>query len=423
MEDAAAMSPEDAEAAMLEGLLAGVEKTRASIAALEALELNLLATARQIAADRTSRLSDPSARAHEMPLRDIAAEFAAALHANDRGMQNELHDAADIARRLPRSLAALAEGRISRRHLRAIHEASAGLDGPELTAYDDRAAAAASEMSVNRLRPVLRRLAEQAQQRPLTERHREARTQRGVFVRDLPDGMAELTAVLPVIEAHGAHDRLTRMAHLVRDAHDPEADPRTIDQLRADILSDLLLTSTTADTADAPHAGIDAVRAHVRITIPATTLLGTTDAGAELVGVSPVDAETARRLAGGAAAWTRVLTHPVTGNVVGVDRYRPSEDQRRLLQVRDERCRFPGCRMPTHRCDIDHTVDWAHGGTTHVDNLAHLCRRHHSLKHATPWRVRLDPDGVLEWTSPHGRQHRDSPASRVVFTDAADPPF
>ena len=65
--------------------------------------------------------------------------------------------------------------------------------------------------------------------------------------------------------------------------------------------------------------------------------------------------------------------------------------------------------MPAVRCDIDHTIDAAKGGETSRHNNAHLCRRHHVLKHATPWRVRQLPRGILEWTSPTGRIYTDHP--------------
>jgi hypothetical protein len=67
--------------------------------------------------------------------------------------------------------------------------------------------------------------------------------------------------------------------------------------------------------------------------------------------------------------------------------------------------------MPVRLCDVDHTVDAALGGETSIRNLAHLCRRHHTLKHATDWSVRQLEGGVLEWRSPGGR----------VFTDVARP--
>ncbi len=108
--------------------------------------------------------------------------------------------------------------------------------------------------------------------------------------------------------------------------------------------------------------------------------------------------------------------------VLAVDRYRPAEQQRRYLEARDRHCRFPGCRVPVRRCDLDHTHDAADGGPTEVGNLAHLCKRHHTLKHETAWTVRQTRDGTLEWTSPTGRRHRDEPSPRVTFTPDGDPP-
>ena len=42
-------------------------------------------------------------------------------------------------------------------------------------------------------------------------------------------------------------------------------------------------------------------------------------------------------------------------------------------------------------CDAHHLVHWADGGATSLDNLVLLCRAHHTLLHATPWQVRLNP--------------------------------
>ncbi|KZE90636.1 hypothetical protein AVP41_00155 [Microbacterium sp. TNHR37B] len=139
-----------------------------------------------------------------------------------------------------------------------------------------------------------------------------------------------------------------------------------------------------------------------------------------LAGRSPIDTDTALRLAGTAPGWDRVLTHPISGGVLAVDRYRPSEHLRRVLSVRDEHCRFPGCRVPVRRCDIDHTVAREHDGPTDVTNLAHLCRRHHTLKHHSAWRVTQTPGGVLHWTSPLGRDYPDAPARTLVFTTDGD---
>ncbi|MEU2198495.1 HNH endonuclease signature motif containing protein [Isoptericola sp. NPDC019482] len=55
-------------------------------------------------------------------------------------------------------------------------------------------------------------------------------------------------------------------------------------------------------------------------------------------------------------------------------------------------------------------VAWSDGGRTVADNLTHLCRHHHVVKHQSVWRSTLGPDGVVTWTSPTGRTHHDPPA-------------
>jgi len=114
------------------------------------------------------------------------------------------------------------------------------------------------------------------------------------------------------------------------------------------------------------------------------------------------------------------MTSPVTGAVLAVDRYRPGPALQRLLTARDEHCRFPGCRRPTRRCDIDHTHPAAQGGQTRHDNLAHLCRRHHVLKTVAAWTVQQTSPGVLVWISPTGRRHTDHPEPVVRFTPDED---
>ena len=61
------------------------------------------------------------------------------------------------------------------------------------------------------------------------------------------------------------------------------------------------------------------------------------------------------------------------------------------LVLRDQHCTFPGCTRMPQACEAHHIVHWADGGATSLDNLALLCRRHHTLTHQSPWRIHLDP--------------------------------
>lgn len=193
-------------------------------------------------------------------------------------------------------------------------------------------------------------------------------------------------------------------------------DERTIDQIRADLFSDLLLA---ASPSPALGNDLDGVQARIQVTIAATTLAGLDDHPAELDGLGPLDPDIARALAGRNNGWSRLFLD-ADGMVTETDTYTPTEGMRRYLRARDQHCRFPGCRMPVHRCEIDHNHDHAKGGRTAIDNLAHFCRSHHQLKHPDIdpdhcWTARSRPDGTIEWTSPLGHIHTDRAPRRVMF--------
>ncbi len=78
------------------------------------------------------------------------------------------------------------------------------------------------------------------------------------------------------------------------------------------------------------------------------------------------------------------------------------------MAARDPVCTFPGCGVPTGRCDLDHLVPHPRGPTA-VHNLSPRSRRCHRLKTAALWRCRTrrSPSGAViahEWTSPLGHR-------------------
>ncbi len=200
------------------------------------------------------------------------------------------------------------------------------------------------------------------------------------------------------------------------DARTQPEDTRTLDQRRADIAAELLLAGVPVGID--PEVALN-ITATVRLTVPVLTLTGDDTqpgrAPAELAGRVPIDPATARRLVATAPGWDRVLTHPITGMVLAVDRYRPTTAQRRYLDARDIQCRFFGCTAPAHDCDHDHTIEYSGGGPTDVRYLADECRRHHPLRHHSRWNVIPHADGVFEWIDPDGRRYLDRPAPTVGF--------
>ncbi|WP_243225741.1 HNH endonuclease signature motif containing protein [Microbacterium sp. CIAB417] len=196
-----------------------------------------------------------------------------------------------------------------------------------------------------------------------------------------------------------------------------ETDTRTMDQLRADILADLLLAS---DPSTLTQTGIGSVQATVQVSIAAETLIGVDDRFAEHDAHGPVLPDTVRLLAGHSPSWTRLFVDP-QGLVTETDGYTPTAAMKRFLRARDQHCRFPGCRAPAAHCQIDHNHDHAKGGRTQVSNLSLFCTGHHPIKHPDladedRWTVRQLAEGLLEWNSPLGRTYTDHPTRRVLFT-------
>ncbi|MGC5166734.1 HNH endonuclease signature motif containing protein, partial [Luteimicrobium sp. DT211] len=144
---------------------------------------------------------------------------------------------------------------------------------------------------------------------------------------------------------------------------------------------------------------------------------------AYLDGYGPIDDHTATLLTAAAPSLRRLLTDPHTGVVLALGRetYTVPADLRAFLRLRDGTCRFPGCSRAADRCDVDHTTAYVTGGTTDATNLAHLCRTHHRLKHATRWNARqAGTDGTLVWTSPTGAEHVTRPATTLTGLTSSD---
>jgi hypothetical protein len=378
------------------------------IAGLAATRARLLDQANEWSATGQSLLVDGAAGSEIMRQRALRAEVACALRIPERTAENLLANSRILARDLPATLRALGAGEISYRHAEMIVDQTAGLE-PDARASLERAALPfARNLTAAKFERKLRSLRELANPESMVERKEHAVVNREVVFSPARDGMAWLSAYLPAADALAAYNRLTAIARELRGTAHTAEEERTLPQLRADVLRDLLLDGEPALEG---HHGI---RPKVFVTVPVLTLLGHgladgTAAPGMLDGYGPIDAETARELAANAPSFIRLLTHPETGAIlsVGRDSYRVPQDLKNWLQIRDGTCRFPGCSRHSSQCEIDHTEDWAHDGQTRHDNLAHLCLSHHRLKHNTAWRMfQSDPrDGSMGWISPAGRSY------------------
>ncbi len=232
----------------------------------------------------------------------------------------------------------------------------------------------------------------------LTRRRSTAHTGRRVTVEHRPAGWSQLVADLPTDVAARIHHHLTALAR--QSAGD---DARSMDQIRADVFTDLLL-----DPHLSPHAAPDT--GEVAVVIAASTLLGADDQAAHLPGCGPVPADVARELAAD-RKWRAWITN-TAGIVIATSptTYTPTTAVARLVRAREPYCRMPGCRRT--RTDLDHVTPYPTGPTT-PENLARACRRHHNLKTHGGWHLTNNPDTTYTWTDPHG----------ITHTDHHDPPL
>ena len=154
---------------------------------------------------------------------------------------------------------------------------------------------------------------------------------------------------------------------------------------------------------------------HLNVTIAASTLAGLDDRPGDLDGHGPIPADLARAIAASASTIATIAIKPGCGTGLDLGRtvYRPRLALRDHVTIRDQTCRFPGCRRPAKRCQIDHSDEFcpaeSEGGVTCPCNLQCLCVFHHGLKTAGLWDSVLHSDASVTWTSPTGRSYSSQP--------------
>ncbi|WP_146797751.1 HNH endonuclease signature motif containing protein, partial [Agrococcus baldri] len=346
----------------------------------------------------------------------------------------------EIAVKYPRVGAALTEGGISLAQARAIVgtlepaapradlEQLAWAEGALVDAATDPAGPLVPELLVTQARAYVAVLDPDGVL-PNAERQRAMRSAR---MRELPDGMWELTMLCTpesaaVIKALLDAYTGPRVKVAFRDddpdpadpgpadpdgvgpdAVDPDAgrevdangqpsaegigvvDDRTPEQQRHDVL--LGLVQAHAASGDAPVAGgepptlvitgtIDAYTAYLRDVPTPDRTLTIEHTG----GLLPIESI-------GRYACDGIIRRAIldcNGHVLelGTTERRFNRAQRRALAARDKGCRVPGCRMPVAWTEAHHITPWAAGGPTDIDNGILVCSYHHHEIHAGRLRV------------------------------------
>lgn len=359
-----------------------------------------------------------------------AAEVAAAMNLSAMGASYLVSHAEALDIRLPRIAALLAEGKTGWRTVRLIITRTDLITNGELIAKIDQSLAArignwhgwSRQRIVNAVDAAVRVTDPDA----VRERRLEAENERHIAITATDNGMAEINGSVAATAARAFDHRLSQLAKQVCPA-----DPRTMDQRRADALAALAENRGLACACgqpECPMRGNDDKRGRIGAQVIINVVAGEQTVYADgagpgyLEGYGVIDAEQVRQLA---AAASLLVANPVTSPVEAL-RYQPSAALERAVRCRDLTCRFPGCSRPAMVCDLDHTVPFNHrdpaaGGRTVAENLKCLCRQHHRLKTFGGWRDRQLADGTVIWTSPTRNTYRTSPAGADLFPQRRGP--
>lgn len=384
------------------------------------------------------------------PLEATKAEFCPLLGVSELYLQMDLDLADDLQRWLPLVWRLCLEGRLDLGRASALRDQLAKLASDQARAayaeevqawvdkYDDREAPLI-RVSYRSVQRAARRISLRHPQKPPEESFADAFTKRRVTLNLGEDGVGSLSCVTAVHDLLRADHRLTLIAKKRREV---EGEQRTIAQLRADTLIDLvhgrlsvaagdgeLEDDCVAGSGCADHEdGEDGVgcsdpagsfdwsavgqfaRPIVNVTVPITTLMGLSDEGGVLAGGVPVPAELARQIADDPESiWYRMLTDPDGGFVeLSTDSYSPNGLIWRWVSARDVQCVFPGCSHPATTVELDHRVPWPQGKTS-TWNIQPLCKKHHKVKHSLGYTVVRELDGSYTWTTRFGSVFRRPP--------------
>jgi Domain of unknown function (DUF222) len=359
------------------------------------------------------------------------AEVAAVMNLSPMAASYLVCQAEALDSRLPKVAALLAEGRTDWRTVRLIISRTdlVSDDGLMAKLDDSLAARIATWQSWSKQRIVnaVDAAVKLADPDAARERRTAAEADRFIGITARDNGMAEVYGTVAAAAATAFDRRLSQLAKQVCPA-----DPRTLDQRRADALGALTDGRRLSCVCGLPECpsrvdvagpeGGPATQVVVTVVASEQTVTGQSNSPGYLEGHGVIDAEQVRELA--ATASLR-LADPQTSAAAAL-KYQPSAALERAIRCRDLTCRFPGCNRPASHCDIDHSIPFNHenpaaGGLTVAGNLKCLCRQHHRLKTFGSWRDRQLADGTVVWTSPTGQTYRTAPAGIDLFPQPRAP--
>ncbi len=376
--------------------VAHLEEMKASIAAEQAVALREFARAHVSARIAVGEIDPVKLEQSISAQIGLACRVSASEGRKRLRIARDLHDGHTHVREL------FASGVLSEYKTSLIVGATAHLSREERAAVDQRLAEHQLDtLSVRKIENLARMVAADVAPEKFAARCRAARTGRRVTVRPAVDGMANLTAHLPVEEAVACY------AALRKAVNEAAVSPEPVTRSQGQIMADTLVERVTG------QAVASEVNVEIQVLVPIEALIDPdSPLPAAIPGYGPIPLDLLTRAQ--CKAWRRLLTKD--GIIIGGDsRQRTYAGTLAMfIKARDgHRCAEPYCDAPIRH--LDHIKRWADGGLTTFDNGRGLCELHNHVREGRGWDVRREGDTITT-TTPTGAQYK-----YVIGTTARKP--
>lgn len=321
-----------------------------------------------------------------------------------------------LVRDFPSVAEAWRSGEISGAHIDAIarlHRRYPRLHDA-LVAVDDAIAIVARECEPHNFFQRLRQLCHRMDPDAIDERDRQRAT--ALHVSTLLDGFVRIDGTLDPVMGARFIAALESARRAVAPPEAPEGKPsprdhRPVSQRNVEALGRILAAAGAA-SGDLALPLVSGERPTINVTVPIDALL---DENSPEVGwlerfgipTTVISGNAARRIACDSSL--RPLVVDRQGRLVAMlPKARAIHPAlRRAVFMRDQHCRFPGCRQRID--EVHHIVYHSRGGPTVLSNLVGLCWFHHHLVHDSGWCIEGDPGGELTFRSHHRRELTSDP--------------
>ena len=407
--------------------------------------------------------------------RHMRLEVRIARSVSDTAAGNDIANARALAEHAAPVRDLWSQGEITYRHVAAVLDRTDGLDIELATMVVDAIVDRLPRTPAPRVRELVTRTIARLAPRAAAEKASAARKHDvGISFRSLPDGLGQVTAILPVeaaravvehndtaadafldhqrgcadcaaaipaeigparahafLSALGLDSRGNPLPETTGQAADLESDPG------ADTAADASAASREVDDDDAARAARRVAtarrgragrgkrpgrasrrRGELQVVLDLATLLGLAQNPGLLNG-QPVPAEIARELASECGSMRRIITDPLTAHLLDYGRrtYLP-EPLKIFTGARDGTCRTPCCGQPATRSQYDHVIPFPLGPSDPANGPTACKRDHDSKTNGDITFTNHAADGSATWRTRHGQTGSTPP--RPYLNDPAD---